>query len=125
MKRPTDVYFGIPIVAISYWFLGELYGSSFFEKIDIYILIEYGVLLLLSVISCYLIRNSKKITYLKWLALSIIPGLLSMTCMRFDSRSGGGWVSFPWDFSLWELIIPIIYGGIQIIFIIRHTLKKW
>ncbi|WP_158602138.1 hypothetical protein [Cohnella endophytica] len=106
------------IIILVYYLFGRLLGSTFFEEPDYSYVIEYGVLLLISVPNCiFSVRSNQKRFYLKWLMSSLIPGLLFMLHARTDTNTGG-WISFPWDWGLWELFLPAIFTVSQIIFFI-------
>ncbi|QWU16044.1 hypothetical protein SAMN04487895_102286 [Paenibacillus sophorae] len=107
---------GLLFIVIIHVLFGVIYQSSFFEEINYFIIIEYSFLLIISLINCWMIHRQGLKIFKIWIATSTIPGLLFMTYARF-SDSSGGWISFPWDWGLWELFIPIIYGLIQLIFV--------
>ncbi|AKG36706.1 hypothetical protein [Paenibacillus durus] len=108
--------FGLLFIIILYLLFGVIYQSSFFEEINYFIIVEYSFLLIISLINCWMIHRQGLKIFKIWIASSTIPGLLFMTYARFSDNSRG-WISFPWDWGLWELAIPIIYGLVQLIFI--------
>ncbi|WP_373232137.1 hypothetical protein [Cohnella sp.] len=112
------VIIGCSLIFLTYYLMGLILDSSFFEEPDYSYLIEYLVLALIGLPNCILsLRMKIRNLYLKWILYSTVPGLLFMLFARFQ-ESSGGFISFSWDWGLWELFLPAIYTVVQIIFIL-------
>lgn len=106
-------FLGVLVILFFYISIGEYLGSSMFH---IHLNFFHGILFLLFGIVIILLMklNLKKIVVLWWVLLTIIPGG-SFIIYQYNNQGTGGWVSFPWDWGLWELFLPVILGITQII----------
>ncbi|PZD95026.1 hypothetical protein DNH61_15415 [Paenibacillus sambharensis] len=123
-------FISILIVVGAYYGFARYYGASF-EGVEEWPL-TVGDLLLLSFSVLNIIQIKRVgglILYFIWIGISTIPNILIMRDMRYREESGGGWISFPWDWLLWSNIY-IIYILSQVVFWIgtemylKYRIKK-
>jgi hypothetical protein len=109
------------LIFVTYLIIGTSIESSFLYKGNGLIFIY---ILLLIIIGCnsFLINKLPIKSIALWVICSILPELCLMKYLyTASSNSSGGLISFPWDWLLWELFIPIILGLTQVITIIILT----
>lgn len=104
-------------IIFSYLICSLSLKSNIFEEFDWFTFVVYFLLFIVTTINAYLVNKFDLTTLYVWILLSIIPGIAFILYSRFHEGTGG-WVSFPWDWGLWELFIPIIFGFFQIIFLL-------
>ncbi|MGO4106235.1 hypothetical protein [Paenibacillus sp. YAF4_2] len=104
------------IIVISYVILALLLGAEF-EEFDYSYIIEYIIVLLLSLPSALLTRKREhRNSYLYWMGSSIIPGALFMIYAKYHNDPG--LAMFSWDWGLLELFVPGLFVVMQIAFIV-------
>lgn len=106
-------FLGLMFILIFYISIGEILNSSVF---DIHFSSFDGIMLFLLCVVVFLFITSKykKRVIVIWALLSVVPGgALILYC--YYTPSSGGWISFGWDWALWDLFIPIIVSIAQVI----------
>ncbi|MFB9278453.1 hypothetical protein ACFQMJ_32395 [Cohnella cellulosilytica] len=114
MKLPL----GLMIIAACHYGLGVIYNSSPFTEPGFPYMAVYALLIGLSIPNgVFAVRSRNKSTFMKWVASSTLPGLLFMTYAKTQNNSGG-LMPTTWDWGLWELFLPAIFGIVQIVILI-------
>jgi len=112
-------FFGGIFIIIIYTIFGIIFDSGPFYEFSTYIVIIYSILLLLLIVNGAYINKFGIKALLLWMFLSVIPGSAFILYARY-SESTGGLIAFPWDWGLWEIFLPVIVGGIQIIYFLAY-----
>lgn len=111
-------YFGYIFLILFYYLCGVILGSSLIKEDFIIYVIEYVILMLIALPNCILSSKAGQTKkYIAWLLISTVPAVAYMLYARFETGGGGGFVSFPWDWLMWEIIIPVIFALSQLVFL--------
>ncbi|MNI71762.1 hypothetical protein D3C73_1276530 [compost metagenome] len=104
---------GLIVIAGFYISLGEVLNSSVFD-VAFNPLIGVMLLLLCTVALLLIISKYKQRVISIWVILSVVPGG-ALVLYSYSDPGTGGWITFPWDWLVWDFYIPIIVGIAQII----------
>lgn len=110
-------YIGAILIVTIYTMFSNIFDSSPLKEVSTFIGITYFSLLLLLIVNGALVNKLGFVALFLWIFFSVIPGSGFILYARFSDNTGG-FISFPWDWGLWEFFLPIIVGVIQIIFLI-------
>ncbi|OKP86663.1 hypothetical protein A3844_11620 [Paenibacillus helianthi] len=104
-------FLGLLFILIFYLSIGEMLNSSMFN-IEFSLFDGIMLFLLCVVVFLFITSKYKKRIIVIWVLLSVVPGG-AFIFYGYYTPSSGGWISFGWDWGLWDLFIPIIVAIAQ------------
>jgi hypothetical protein len=110
-------FIGVVIIFVVFICWGEYLGTSVitqnsYKEVPVPLIVLF---LLLVFPVRYFNRNGggrALILWLVWIIASVVPGLAMMNYEKSQVNL------LRWDFLLWEILVPLSIGGVQVIFII-------
>lgn len=106
-------FLGLLFILIFYISIGEILNSSMFD-IEFSSFDGITLFLLCVVVFLFITSKYKKRVIVIWVLFSVVPGGAFILYCN-NNPSSGGWISFEWDWGLWELFIPIIVAIAQVL----------